>query len=93
MTESDSLFHRWHRLGLGALALILLFSLYLAWDRVIQVDEAQNVMMARLIAFHRTGEFGASAPLMLLGPVTWIARVASSSADLFHQVRMLSSSC
>jgi hypothetical protein len=61
----------------------------LAWSRIIQVDEAQNVMMARLIALRRTGTFMSSAPLMLLGPVTWLARGATASSELFHQVRML----
>jgi len=46
-------------------------------------------MMARLIALRRTGTFMASAPLMLLGPVTWLARAATSSSELFHHVRML----
>ncbi len=89
MTEGEPVSRRWTLLGLGALAALFLLSLYLAWNRIIQVDEAQNVMMARLIAFHRTGEFMASAPLMLLGPVIWIAKGAGSSVDLFHQVRLL----
>src|SRR5687767_1482508 len=79
----------WVLLGLGALATLVLLSLFLAWNRIIQVDEAQNVMMARIIAFQRSDEFMASAPLMLLGPMIWLARAASSSSDLFHQTRLL----
>lgn len=89
MTEPKPISRRCLILGLGALSALVLLSLFLAWNRIIQVDEAQNVMMARLIAFRRTGEFMASAPLMLLGPVTWLAKGASSSSDLFHQARLL----
>jgi hypothetical protein len=74
MSDPNPNSRRWLMVGLGALVALFLFSIYLAWNRIIQVDEAQNVMMGRLIALHRTGEFMASAPLMLLGPVTWMAR-------------------
>ena len=89
MDMPDSLSRKWTNLVLGALLSLVLLSFFLAWNRIIQVDEAQNVMMARIIAFGRTSDFMASAPLMLLGPLVWMARGADSSADLFHHIRLL----
>jgi hypothetical protein len=89
VAEFSATSRRWLPLGLGALLSLLLLSVFLGWNRIIQVDEALNVMMARLIGLHRTDAFMATAPLMLLGPVTWLARGATTSSELFHQVRML----
>lgn len=75
--------------GLAGLAFLAGLAVYLGANRIYQVDEVQNVMMARLIATGQTGEFSSSAPLMALGPLVWLARRATSSADLFFNIRML----
>jgi hypothetical protein len=73
----------------AALALLTLLVFRLAATRIYQVDEAQNVMMARLIATGQSGRFLSSAPLMLLGPLVAIARHAGTSAGLFLAFRFV----
>lgn len=71
----------------GLLALGLL-SLFLAWGRVYQVDEAQYVTMARIIAMHETASFFTSTPfyLLVLAPLSCLS---DRSADLFHLFRLV----
>lgn len=73
---------------LGALALGA-FSLYLARHRIYQVDEVQNVYMARTIGTHRWNDFATSAPLFLLGPLSWIARHGTTSAGILAAHRLV----
>ena len=70
-------------LGLGA------FSLFLARHRIYQVDEVQNVYMARTIGMHRWDDFGTSAPLFLLGPLAWIARRGTTAAGILEAHRLV----
>lgn len=79
-TRRLALFAGWTLLGL--------LSLFLAWGRVYQVDEAQNVTMARIIATHATGRFFTSSPfyLLFLAPLSLIS---DRSADLFHAFRLV----
>jgi hypothetical protein len=79
----------WTCLGLLLLMVLVYISWQLGQDRIIQVDEAQNAMQARLFATGKLREFMFAAPFMLLGPMTWIARAAKSSAELFHDLRFL----
>lgn len=79
----------WTYLGLFFLMVLVYISWQLGQDRIIQVDEAQNAMQARLLATGKLHEFMFAAPFMLLGPMTWIARAAKSSAELFHSLRLL----
>lgn len=89
MTQSSESSGRWLVCGLVALGALVFLSFYLGWTRIIQVDEAERMMIARIIGKGRSHDFMAAAPLMILGPITWLARAATSSADLFHQVRIL----
>jgi hypothetical protein len=73
---------------LGALALGA-FSLHLARHRIYQVDEVQNVYMARTIGMHRWNDFATSAPLFLLGPLSWIARHGTTSAGILAAHRIV----
>lgn len=73
---------------LGALALGA-FSLTLARHRIYQVDEVQNVYMARTIGMHRWNDFATSAPLFLLGPLSWIARHGTTSAGILDAHRLV----
>lgn len=74
-----------------AAALVALggLALYLAVYRIYQVDEAQNLFMARVIATHRTGAYFSNALLWMLGPLSWLARWAPDSARLFLGGRLL----
>ncbi len=65
------------------------FSLYLALHRIYQVDEVQNVYMARTIATHRWKDFSTSAPLFLLGPLAWIARNGTTTAGILEANRLV----
>jgi len=59
------------------------FSIYLAMNRIYQVDEAQNIFMARIIGTGQSASYFTTAPLWLVGPLAWLARSAGESSDLF----------
>ncbi len=71
-------------LGLGYL--FLKFSLYLAASRIYQVDECENVFIARILA---TGQmdnfFSFLSPLQFA--LSWLARGATQSIELFASAR------
>ncbi len=72
-----------------ALAGLVLLSVDLAVHRIYQVDEAQNVFSARLAALGKSGEFYTNGSLVLVGPLTWIARTARTSVAMFTGSRLL----
>lgn len=78
---------RWILLWGSSLTGLALFSLWLAFGRIIQVDEAQNVMMARILGAGWAQDHATGAPLMLLGPLSWIAGRAQHSEPLFLAFR------
>lgn len=73
---------------LAGWCLLGLLSLVLAWGRIYQVDEAQTVTMARIIATHETAHFFTSSPLYLL-ILAPLSRISDRSADLFHAFRLV----
>lgn len=73
----------------GSLAVLFLVSLHLAAHRIIQVDEAQNLFMARVIRAGQTDTYFANPALFLLGPLGWIVESAASSRDAFMAGRLL----
>jgi hypothetical protein len=74
-----------------ATALVALggLALYLAVCRIYQVDEAQNLFMARVVATGQTGAYFSNALLWMLGPLSWLARWAPDSASLFLGGRLV----
>lgn len=72
----------------GGLALLSVFASYLAMHRIYQVDEAQNLFMARILATHQDQAFFANALLWMLGPLSWLSRSATASASLFESARL-----
>ena len=74
---------------LGVLAALVWFSSSMAPLRIYQVDECQNLYMARIVATGRASEFFTNASLFLLGPLSWIAGRAAPSAELFNAARLL----
>lgn len=71
------------------LALLAGFAWYLAAHRIYQVDEAQNLFMARVLATHQAGAYFTNALLWMLGPLAWLAHSATDSASLFFSARMV----
>jgi hypothetical protein len=57
--------------------------------RIYQVDECQNVYMARIFASGHASEFFTNASLFLLGPLSWITRTGSQSKEIFSAARLL----
>ena len=92
MTEvyRNDLDTQWHRavfwLPLGLLAA---FALWLAVTRIYQVDETQNLYMAKVIAMDQTGTYFSNALLWMLGPLSWLIRSVEDSASLFLAGRLL----
>lgn len=74
---------------IGTLAVLFLYSLHLAAHRIIQVDEAQNLYMAKIIGSGQTGTYFVNPSLFLLGPLAWIAESATSAKEAFLSSRLL----
>lgn len=71
------------------LGLLAAFALWLAVTRIYQVDEAQNLYMAKVIAMDQTGTYFSNALLWMLGPLSWLIRSVEDSASLFLAGRLL----
>lgn len=74
---------------LGILVGLVWFSAHLAALRIFQVDECQNLYMARVLATGHASEFFTNASLFLLGPLSWIVRNATRSVDAFEMARLI----
>ena len=66
--------------------LFLKFSLYLAASRIYQVDECENVFVARILADSQAGDYYTFLSL-LHWPLMWLARGATQSTELFASAR------
>ena len=75
----------------GVLVAILLLgaSVLLALDRIYQVDELQNVFMARILGRGLASEYETNAGIFLFGPMSMLARHAQRSASLLVSCRLL----
>ena len=82
MTPSGS-----SRAGLVLGASFLILAAFVAWNRVFQVDEAQNVYGLWLLGSHKFAAYDFYAPphLFLLRPLLWLADTAPA---LYLSVRM-----
>jgi len=74
---------------LAALVSLVWLSSHLAALRIFQVDECQNLYMARILARGLASEFFTNASLFLLGPLSWITSGATSSVQCFETARLL----
>lgn len=68
---------------LAPLALLVGMAIHLAFNRLYQVDEAQNLFMVRALAFHQGHLYFTNALLWMMGPLGWLARSAEHAVDLF----------
>jgi hypothetical protein len=70
------------------LCALLLFSYWLAGHRLYQVDECQNMFVARLLA---TGKAEASytGVTLFVAPLAWVAGRATNSSEMFAQGRLI----
>jgi len=64
-------------------------SVVLAINRIFQVDELQNMYMARVLAMGESHLFFTTAALHLLGPLSWVAGSAWSAAQILTAGRLL----
>ena len=74
---------------LGALAVLVCYSVYLAQYRIFQVDECQALYMAKVLATGQSAQFFTDASLFLLGPLAWITTHLHESAQMFDVARLL----
>ena len=74
---------------MAAVAVLFLYSLHLAINRIIQVDEAQNLYMAKIIGSGQTDVYFVNPAIFLLGPLAWIAESATSAKEAFLSSRLL----
>jgi len=79
----------WIVCGVLALAALVWFSSYLAAVRIYQVDECQNLYMAKILAAGQSHEFFTNASLFLLGPLSWITKAATRSEDALAWARLV----
>jgi hypothetical protein len=72
-----------------ALAALLGSAGWLAWHRIYQVDEAQNVFMTRVLTTGQSDVYFTNALLWMLGPMSWMIDALSDSASIFAWSRMV----
>lgn len=70
------------------LALLVLASLWLGVNRIFQVDEVLYAALARFMATGRMATFVPNVPIILVGPLTWLAHWASDSSDVLKYLRL-----
>jgi hypothetical protein len=73
---------------IGGLGALVWFSLRLAETRIFQVDECQNVYVARILATGQTKTAYANLSLVQF-PLSWLAHGGARSIDLFTEARFL----
>lgn len=74
-------------IGLGLL-LLASYAGYLALHRIYQVDEAQNVYMARIVGTRATAAYYVNGSLFSLGPLAWITGTATNSTWMWNASRL-----
>jgi len=74
---------------LAGLAALVWYSARLAANRIYQVDECQNLYMARILATGHASELFTTGSLFLMGPLSWISKYAAQSAQAFVAARLL----
>jgi len=79
----------WIVLSVGLLGGLAWYSAFLAANRIYQVDECQNIYMARVLATGQTSEFFTNASLFLLGPLGWLTKAFQQSENIFASARLL----
>jgi hypothetical protein len=79
----------WIVISVGLLGGLAWYSAFLAANRIYQVDECQNVYMARVLATGQTSEFFTNGSLFLIGPLSWLTRTLEQSENIFAAGRVL----
>jgi hypothetical protein len=70
------------------LAVLVLFSAYLAMNRIYQVDEAQNIFTARILASHWEASHSLWVEAWHVWPLAWLASRIPGAVGLFHAGRL-----
>lgn len=79
----------WLTLLVAGLAGLVWLSSHLAALRIYQVDECQNLYMARVLATGHASEYFTNGSLFLLGPLSWISRASARAVEAFDLARLL----
>jgi hypothetical protein len=72
---------------LGSLAALMGCSIYLAATRIYQVDECNEIIVARIVAIGQAKTYGGSIGLLQF-PLSWAVHGATRSAEFFLSGRM-----
>ena len=72
-----------------SLLLLLAYSAHLALNRIYQVDEVQNVFMAKVIGQSQFDQLYVNPELFLFGPLAWIASYDHDSHHAFTISRLI----
>lgn len=76
-------------LSIAILAMLAAYSAYLACHRIYQVDEFQNVYMARVQATGEFKTFFTTSSLFLFGPLSWLASSHLSAVGMITGARIV----
>ncbi len=79
----------WIVLILALLGGLAWYSAFLAANRIYQVDECQNIYMAKVFAAGQSSEFFTTGSLFLLGPLSWLTQTFRESENVFALARVL----
>lgn len=88
MELSEPTLKRARYLAMGLLMSLIAFSLFIALTRIYQVDEAQNVFTARILASHWEDNHNLWIEIWHLWPLGWLASWNHDSASLFQASRL-----
>ena len=75
--------------SIGVLLILAAYSVYLALHRIYQVDEFQNLYMARVQAMGQYKEFFTNSSLFLFGPLSWLATSHLSAVRMITGARLV----
>jgi hypothetical protein len=76
-------------LVVGFLGGLVWYSAYLAANRIYQIDECQNLYMAKALATGQSSDFFTNGSLYLLGPLSWLTKTLQHSEDIYASARLL----
>ncbi len=74
--------------GVASFAFIFGLSIYLGIHRIFQVDEVLYSSLARFMATGKMAQFVPNVPIILVGPLTWIAGAAKDGVGVLIAMRL-----
>lgn len=74
--------------GVAFLIFLVGLSVFLGVNRIFQVDEVLYATLARYMATGKMAQFVPNVPIILVGPLTWIAGAANDGVDVLIYMRL-----